>query len=97
MARKKVSSIGDLLQCRDCGNTIEETVQILMNRLMQGEHLDTSELELLQQSVQDWTPDELFRCPDCLKKLKEDKEKLMQWMNAWSCLNWKSFPHSLLK
>ena len=91
--------VSNFLTCQDCGNTLEETINILMEKLLSGETLDTSQLELLQEDVKNWKPDEMFRCPDCRLKLQADKEKLFAMLGEPSfgdALNWRLFPEIVL-
>tara|TARA_B100000686_G_scaffold7659_1_gene7593 strand:- start:2237 stop:2539 length:303 start_codon:yes stop_codon:yes gene_type:complete len=92
--------VSNFLTCQDCGNTLEETINILMEKLLSGETLDTSQLELLQEDVKKWKPDEMFRCPDCRLKLQADKEKLFALLDYGTsfgtALNWRYFPEIVL-
>jgi len=71
-----------------------------MEKLLSGKTLDTSQLELLQDDVKNWKPDEMFRCPDCRLRLQADKEKLYEWLEEepsfGAALNWRLFPEIVL-
>tara|TARA_B100000029_G_scaffold516341_1_gene628877 strand:+ start:9011 stop:9310 length:300 start_codon:yes stop_codon:yes gene_type:complete len=91
--------VSNFLTCQDCGNTLEDTINILMEKLLSGKTLDTSQLELLQEDVKHWKPDEMFRCPDCRLRLQADKEKLLAMLEEQSfgaALNWRLFPEIVL-